>query len=346
VHVVVVGAGIVGLSTALELVSRRHRVTMMSDLDIEATTSAVAAASFKPRLVAAGPVTTSLLRASQRTLARWARDGRGAGMGLSRITHVEASAAPLAPRDYLHAMTDVRVLDAADGDALPPGCMHGVAYRTWFLDVGRALPALRGDLAAAGVGLVHQHVDALDDATVLALEPDVVVNATGMGAAALVEDPGLVAVRGQVVAIDRGVSDVATSVSADDAYVYPRGDDIVLGGTADRLTSDQAARALAGARGDHSGTSPMDPDEAVTATILARAGEVLGWLDDAVGDPGSWPITAVRVGLRPWRPSGVRLEVVDDASLPVVHAYGHGGAGWTLAPGTAEWVADAVDDLD
>lgn len=56
--------------------------------------------------------------------------------------------------------------------------------------------------------------------------------------------------------------------------------------------------------------------------------------------------SAPQVGLRPGRPS-VRLELdhlplQGGASLPVVHNYGHGGAGLTLAWGCAEDAAALV----
>lgn len=43
-------------------------------------------------------------------------------------------------------------------------------------------------------------------------------------------------------------------------------------------------------------------------------------------------------GLRPYREGEVRLEVEDWDGRPMVHNYGHGGAGITLAPGSA-WLA-------
>jgi len=52
-----------------------------------------------------------------------------------------------------------------------------------------------------------------------------------------------------------------------------------------------------------------------------------------------------RVGLRPTRPA-VRLEagVLEDGR-PVVHDYGHGGAGVTLSHGCAAEVAELVTQM-
>lgn len=328
--VVVVGAGVIGLMAARRLAADGHRVTILTRDDPLATTSAAAAASVKPRLVADGPVTVDLLERSHRVLSAWARDERGAAFGLSRITHVEASTTPLGTRAHLRVMDDVRWLSPGD---LPPGSAHAVAYDTWFLDVPVALPALVADVTARGVAVVRAVVAGLHDEVITAHRPDVVVNAAGVHAGVLADDPTMVAVRGQVVAIDRATSDVALSVSTGDAYVYPRRGDILLGGTADEVE----VPAL--------DAQPPTPDAAVTAAILARAGAVLRHLDLDVGDPDTWAIRSVAVGLRPWRPSGIRLEVDRGRDVPVVHAYGHGGAGWTLAPGTAAWVGEAVAAL-
>jgi D-amino-acid oxidase len=331
--VVVVGAGVIGLTAARALVREGHHVTVVTRDDPLATTSAAAAASFKPRLVAGGPVTTDLLVRSVRVLADWHRAGLAGRFGLSRVTHVEAASSPI-ERDYLHVMDDVRWLARSRGDRLPPGTTHAVAYETWFLDVAVMLPALVADVTARGVDIVRATVADLDDVVVPGRRPDVVVHAAGVHAGELSGDPGTTAVRGQVVAVDRAVSGVATSVSTDQgAYVYPRRHDILLGGTAEEV-------ALAGL-----GVARPAPDAATTAAILARAGRLLAHLDPDVGDPGTWPVRAVAVGLRPWRRAGIRLEVDHDHPAPVIHAHGHGGAGWTLAAGTAEWITEAVAAL-
>src|SRR4029453_13080389 len=46
------------------------------------------------------------------------------------------------------------------------------------------------------------------------------------------------------------------------------------------------------------------------------------------------------VGLRPFRPSGFRLEVERSGDKTIVHNYGHGGGGITLSWGTSELAVD------
>jgi len=48
------------------------------------------------------------------------------------------------------------------------------------------------------------------------------------------------------------------------------------------------------------------------------------------------------VGLRPFRPMGVRIEVEAIGDTTLIHHYGHGGSGVTLSWGTARQAVDLV----
>jgi glycine/D-amino acid oxidase-like deaminating enzyme len=50
-------------------------------------------------------------------------------------------------------------------------------------------------------------------------------------------------------------------------------------------------------------------------------------------------VTRITVCTRPFRPAGPRFDVESVAGKRVVHNYGHGGSGWSLAWGSAEIVA-------
>lgn len=155
------------------------------------------------------------------------------------------------------------------------------------------------------------------------LEGELIVNCTGLGARELVGDDSMYPIRGHVVAvvnpgIDTGIADESDVDRV--TYVYPRSTEMVLGG----------------ARED--GRTDPSPDPATTARILA---------DTAVLDPRveGLPVLAERVGLRPGRPE-VRLEagLLADGR-PVVHDYGHGGAGFILSWGCADEVVELAVEL-
>ena len=49
---------------------------------------------------------------------------------------------------------------------------------------------------------------------------------------------------------------------------------------------------------------------------------------------------------RPMRKGAPRMNLETLGSQLVAHNYGHGGSGWTLAPGTAKYVVDLVEESD
>jgi D-amino-acid oxidase len=143
---------------------------------------------------------------------------------------------------------------------------------------------------------------------------DLVINCAGIGARDLVQDAYLEPHRGQVAIVPR-IEGLSCAIVCDDAplmYAIPRKNDCVFGGTND-LSDNLAA------------------DPATTERIIAECSRVLN-----IDKP---KVLAERVGLRPFRRSGVRLERdrLRDGRT-VIHNYGHGGAGFTLSWGCAEEV--------
>jgi D-amino-acid oxidase len=133
-----------------------------------------------------------------------------------------------------------------------------------------------------------------------------------------VPDDALEPHRGQVALVRPIDLDHAfVSLEGPLTYVIPRRDDCVFGGSNE--TSDNTA---------------IDDD--ATQRILADCGRILG--------PGvTVELKEARVGLRPYRPIGVRVEagMLADGRR-VVHNYGHGGAGFSLSWGCAHNVVELV----
>jgi D-amino-acid oxidase len=183
-------------------------------------------------------------------------------------------------------------------------------------DMSVHLPWLVARLGALGGAVAIGELGGLDDA--LARAP-VVVNCAGLGARDLAGDRTLVAVRGQIVVVEQaGLAEWLLDQSDPEhlLYVVPRERDIVLGGTA------------------QDGDEDTRPDPATAAAIRARCEAAIPLLRGA-------RVVREAVGLRPARPS-VRLEAEARAGGTVVHCYGHGGAGVTLAWGCAEEVVGLV----
>jgi D-amino-acid oxidase len=178
-------------------------------------------------------------------------------------------------------------------------------------DMSAHLPWLGRRLEALGGAVGRATLASVDDA--LAHAP-VVVNCAGLGARELAGDGTLVAVRGQILRVEARVDEWLLDQTDPEAllYVVPRERDVVLGGTA--VEGDEDPR----------------PDAAVAAEIRARCEAAMPALRGA-------RVVGEAVGLRPGRPA-VRLEAEVRDSGTVVHCYGHGGAGVTLAWGCAEEV--------
>lgn len=307
--VVVVGGGVIGLTTAFVLRERGFAVRVWSAHDAAATTSAVAGAIWYPFLAEPRDRVLAWSAATFRRLAALARDPRS-GVRMQRTVEVFASEAP----DPWWA--------AAAGaiERLPPERVPAPYHAAIALDVPVCatpvyLPWLLASLRERGVAIERRTVRSFDEAFAVAPR---VVNCTGLGARELCGDATVQAVRGQVVAIDRvaGVDAWIDDTQAQPFYVIPRGDELLLGGTA------------------QAGDERMEPVAGDTASILAGLAARL----PALRTPR---VRAVRVGLRPCRPT-VRLEAERAGGRVLVHDYGHGGSGFTLAWGCADEVADLL----
>lgn len=307
VDVVVIGAGVIGLTTALELADADLDVVVHTAEPSSRTTSAVAAAVWYPYLVGPADAVERWGRVTADELARLAADPTVPVQ--ARTLHEYLRTSPAEPL-WRAAMPDVR-----PAEDVPDWATGGWSYTTWTVDMPPYLGWLHDRLDALGVEVVQRRHDDLgsprrDDRVRL------VVDCAGIGAADLVDDPDLTPVRGQVVLVEAPeVTDVWLDPDGPEGatYVIPRGDTVVCGGTAETGAWDRT------------------PDDDVSAAVLRRAAALVPALADA-------PVVGVAVGLRPSRPA-VRLEVVDTDEGPVLHHYGHGGAGVTLSWGSAREAA-------
>ncbi len=301
---IVIGGGVIGLSTALVLAEHGRRVRVWSREPAERTTSAVAGALWWPYRIdpveRVGPWPVRSLRRYE----EWA--GRPEETGVRMV-------------DGVHADTRLAGLGAWAGEVAGlRETDRGLAARLPLLDMPAHLAWLRGELAAAGVPVEVREVGSLDEAFACA---PVVVNCTGLGARELVPDPAVRPVRGQLVVVENpGVRDWYTAADpASDAttYYFPQPGGLILGGTAE------------------DGAWSLVPDPGVAESIVARCAVVRPEIAGA-------RVLGHRVGLRPAR-GVVRVgRDVGAGGRLLVHNYGHGGAGVTVAWGCAEEVAGLV----
>lgn len=304
----VLGAGVSGLTVACRLQDDGWRVRIWTSEEPGSTTSAVAAAIWYP--YRAGP-RDRVLDWGRRSLARFIDLARDPAAGVVLCAGLEVFREPTPDPWWMDAVPDVQRAGAED---LPDGFVDGLELRLPVIEMPIYLRWLLRRFVAGGGELSLRTVDGLAEATG---RTDVVVNCTGLGARDLVDDGTVEPVRGQVVRVaNPGLERFALHHADTVTYVVPRSHDVVLGGTADVGEWD---------------TGP-DPD--VAEDIRERCRQLVPQLDGA-------PVIGHAAGLRPVRPE-VRLERADVAGTPVVHDYGHGGAGVTLSWGCADEVARLV----
>ena len=204
----------------------------------------------------------------------------------------------------------------AGGGAVVRAHGRGLPFAAPVADMSVHLPWLVARLRALGGSLAIATLGSLAEA--LARAP-VVVNCAGLGARELAGDDTLLAVRGQILHVEQpGVDEWLLDQSDPERllYVVPRERDVVLGGTAQEGDEDGAV------------------DPATAAAIRARCEAAVPALRGA---------RVLRRGGRPAaRRPAVRLETEARADGTIVHCYGHGGAGVTLAWGCAEEVTALV----
>jgi D-amino-acid oxidase len=300
--VVVVGAGVIGLTTAICLAEAGLRVRVVTAKPPLETTSVVAGALWGKGPGLSDPA-DRIAAWSAVTFAEFAAlaDDPGSGVHFTRGREVTRDAVAPPPSEL------ARAVRRCAPDELPAGFADGHWLTVPTVYMPAYLSLLTDRLARAGGVITPGVVRTLADVTA-----PVAVNCTGVGARDLVPDETVRPVRGQhVVVANPGIDEFFVEETDDPAWVsfFPHGDRVVLGGVAG--TDDWN----------------LTPDPVIAEAIVRRCAAVEPRLADA-------PVLAQLVGLRPTRPE-VRLADDQRDGTRWVHNYGHGGMGVTLSWGCA-----------
>ncbi|WYZ45913.1 hypothetical protein EsH8_IX_000138 [Colletotrichum jinshuiense] len=350
-NIVVLGAGVSGLTTALLLSkSKANSVTVIAkhmpgDYDIEYT-SPWAGANVLPM----APESDS--RWERRTwpeLKRLAAEVPEAGIHFQksqvfrRKKDIEAGGNPYDAlyavdpwyRDFIPDFRDLRE------DELPANAYSGSEFTSVCMNTALYLPWLVGQCRKNGAVFkrgVISHIHELKDLHHSGKPADIIINSSGLLACKLggVDDKAVVPARGQVVVVRNEVEPMATISGTDDGptevcYMMTRaaGGGTILGGTYDK------------------GNWDPNPDPNIALRIMKRCVELSPSL---TGGKGIEALSIIRhgVGLRPYREGGVRLETdktTFEDGTPIVHNYGHAGWGYQGSYGCAEGVVELVNQI-
>jgi D-amino-acid oxidase len=304
-EVLVIGAGVIGLSTAIRLAEDGMTVAIATAHEPQETTSALATAMVGPTFAPPGSRLRLWEEETLREVSGVDRLDSGVhrcrGRFASRLTGVQPPGAE-----------NLACFEHCGQSELPDGYQSGFWAEVPLVDMPVYLAYLLQRFNQAGGAIEVRAIDSLIEAA--SLSP-MVVNCSGLGARHLVPDPDVAPIRGpKIIVTNPGVDTFFMEGPPSEEWTcfHPHGAVVVLGGSS-RASED---------------VTP-NPEEA--QAILARCASVEPRLAGAV-------IIEHRVGLRPGR-SAVRLEREFVNGSTVVHNYGHGALGVTLSWGCARGAA-------
>ncbi|KAF2188294.1 FAD dependent oxidoreductase [Zopfia rhizophila CBS 207.26] len=356
-NITVLGAGVVGLTTALVLSKHKNlKITIVSkhmpgDYDIEYA-SPWAGANYFP-VGKPGTILQKFERATWPELDRICSEVPEAGIHYQETViygrKKDADSATgqwfkeLIKEDawFKDVVPNFRVLPKS---SLPPDCHTGTSFTSVCINTAIYLPWLLGQCVKNGVVVKRGIVSHVAEAASLhhsGRAADLVINCTGLGAGKLggVMDPTVYPARGQIVLVRNEPGIMATVSGTDDGddeatYVMQRA---VGGGT-----------ILGGCLQHHSWESQPDPN--LAQRIMQRSITLCPSLAPKASQVSELSIIRHGVGLRPMRKDGPRVEkdkvsMTDGKGVHAVHCYGHGGYGYQASWGSAWEVERLVGEV-
>lgn len=313
-QIVVVGAGVSGLTSAICLAEAGWPVRVWAAAMPHATTSVVAGAVWAPPRPAERAAQT--LAWTERSLGvfRELADDPDTGVRMAPALAVGELTATEAMSSAAALIPELRPADPVD---VPDGFGTGFRATVPMIDMPQYLDYLTRRLAAAGCEIEVRRVRSLAEAADAA---PIVVNCAGLGAGALAGDDTVRPLFGQhVILTNPGLRQLFIELNDGPEWTcfFPHPQRVVCGGISIPDRWDTA----------------VEPD--VTERILQRCRRIEPGLREA-------EVIEVITGLRPDRPT-VRVEAEPLGGARCVHNYGHSSNGVTLSWGCARDVVRLVD---
>ncbi|KAL6152939.1 hypothetical protein ACJBU6_08106 [Exserohilum turcicum] len=367
-HILVLGAGVIGLTTSLVLAHTypSAKITVVAkhfpgDRSIEYA-SPWAGANWSSMAKDNGP----LEKYDQVTFNRFGElidgkpvfgcqtlkagetknsEGGNAGneIGLGRMGMWAVFDAPIEDAGILTEQTGKVWYDSLVGglrnlgkEELPADAVFGFEVpQTFRINTQVYLQWLQQQALCKGITLVRRHYTSVAELLQDLPSTTLLINCTGLGSLHLtdIRDETLYPTRGQTLLVAEPKTPInrmyfrsAHRLDPTTTYVFPR----ALGGGV----------ILGGSRQDNDWSEEWD--EQLCQQIMQRCCA----LCPELGRPEDLQVIAKNVGLRPSRKGGMRIETETGKwNVPVVHCYGHAGAGFQSSWGSAERVLELVQNI-
>ncbi len=311
--VVVIGAGVSGLTSAVCLAEAGWPVRVWAAALPRQTTSVVAGAVWSPPRPAERATQTLAWSEHSLVVFRELASDPTTGVRMAPAMTVGELTGADAMSSAAELIPDLRPADPAD---LPAGFRTGFRATMPMIDMPHYLDYLTNRLAAAGCDIEIHPVRSLAEAADAA---PIVVNCTGLGAGALTGDDTVRPLFGQhVILTNPGLEQLFLEINTGPEWTcyFPHPQRVVCGGISipDRWDTS--------------------PDLALTDRIVERCRRIEPRLSQA-------EVVETITGLRPDRPL-VRVAAEPLGSALCVHNYGHSSNGVTLSWGCARDVLRLV----
>ena len=301
--VAIIGAGVSGVTCGVVFAERGFRTAIFAERIGQRTTSGAAAALWFPYDAQPADKVIPWALATYKVLVDLTKDPR------SGVSMIELRQYCRTGQIQIPDWAALFVISTEVEKSLTV-FSSGFSLAVPLMDTTIYLDYLVSRFQKAGGSInANVHFEKLED-----VDPkfDLLINCAGIGARELVRDLDLEPHRGQVAIVPK-IDKMKCAIVCDDdplMYAIPRTNDCVFGGTNE--VSDN-----------------LEADPVATKAIVSECAQVLKMESPRV--------LRERVGLRPFRKSGVRLEAgkLSDGRT-VIHNYGHGGSGFTLSWGCAE----------
>ncbi|MBI3414351.1 MAG: FAD-dependent oxidoreductase [Verrucomicrobia bacterium] len=306
--VAIIGAGVIGLTSAVCLLEAGWRVTILARERTPNTTSDVAPALWMP--FRAFPVDRVLAwaRASHAEFSRLAQTPE---TGVVMVPLFQYFDQPAPPPWWCDGFIPFTTLERAE---LGKRFQAGYKIEIPLIDSSVYMPYLLDRFAKLGGEIQEATLRSLAD---VPEEFSLIVNCSGVGARELVRDEKVFPIRGEAVWVRKpdGIGTAIVEVADGPAptYVVPRRDHVLLGSVVQENDWSREPRAD------------------IAADVIQRCAAIQPLLKD-------FNLLAHKVGLRPGR-AEVRLELEQPTNgRAVIHNYGHGGSGFTTSWACADEV--------